>query len=182
MLFRSFDRTRIDQLLQQFHLLADQHIPGKRIPFVVTHLRSRFLAYQPGLEKHRGKLLKASRFDGVESRIVNEVVGRGTFLRVKSFVDGSVTPMMDLTDLLLEFSAKNSSSGRVLIDKRRQFLDWAQEFRTSGQERISTLISKAMDSLRDEVPSFAEDHYEDQLRSEERRVGKECRSRWSPYH
>ena len=24
--------------------------------------------------------------------------------------------------------------------------------------------------------------YSDQLRSEERRVGKECRSRWSPYH
>src|SRR3989454_826319 len=24
--------------------------------------------------------------------------------------------------------------------------------------------------------------YEDSLRSEERRVGKECRSRWSPYH
>ena len=23
---------------------------------------------------------------------------------------------------------------------------------------------------------------EDQVRSEERRVGKECRSRWSPYH
>ena len=23
---------------------------------------------------------------------------------------------------------------------------------------------------------------EEQLRSEERRVGKECRSRWSPYH
>lgn len=163
---RPFDRTRIDQLLQQFHLLADQHIPGKRIPFVVTHLRSRFLAYQPGLEKHRGKLLKASRFDGVESRIVNEVVGRGTFLRVKSFVDGSVTPMMDLTDLLLEFSAQNSSSGRVLIDKRRQFRDWAQEFRTSGQERINTLISKAMDSLRDEVPSFAEDHYEDRSAGE----------------
>ena len=25
-------------------------------------------------------------------------------------------------------------------------------------------------------------HEEKQLRSEERRVGKECRSRWSPYH
>ena len=24
--------------------------------------------------------------------------------------------------------------------------------------------------------------YENALRSEERRVGKECRSRWSPYH
>ena len=28
------------------------------------------------------------------------------------------------------------------------------------------------------------EHYseEEKLRSEERRVGKECRSRWSPYH
>ena len=25
-------------------------------------------------------------------------------------------------------------------------------------------------------------HLREQLRSEERRVGKECRSRWSPYH
>ena len=26
------------------------------------------------------------------------------------------------------------------------------------------------------------DYYKNILRSEERRVGKECRSRWSPYH
>src|SRR2546422_8574860 len=33
------------------------------------------------------------------------------------------------------------------------------------------------------VVVLAEDGYEDlELRSEERRVGKECRSRWSPYH
>ena len=33
-----------------------------------------------------------------------------------------------------------------------------------------------------EVPSMAEHHEHDVFRSEERRVGKECRSRWSPYH
>ena len=27
-----------------------------------------------------------------------------------------------------------------------------------------------------------QDYHENDLRSEERRVGKECRSRWSPYH
>ena len=27
-----------------------------------------------------------------------------------------------------------------------------------------------------------DDNYFDEVRSEERRVGKECRSRWSPYH
>ena len=26
------------------------------------------------------------------------------------------------------------------------------------------------------------DYWDGQVRSEERRVGKECRSRWSPYH
>ena len=29
---------------------------------------------------------------------------------------------------------------------------------------------------------YSEKKQRDQLRSEERRVGKECRSRWSPYH
>lgn len=163
---RPFDRTRLEQLINQFQTFADQHVPGKRVPFVVTHLRSRFLAQQPQHAQHRDRLLAASRFDGIESRVVREVVGRGTFLRVKSFVDGAVAPMMDLTDLLLEFSAQNSSSGRVLIDKRRQFREWSQKFRTDGQERINTLVSKTMDTLRDEVPAFADDHYEDRSAGE----------------
>jgi len=158
---RSFDRLRLKQLLNQFNMFADRHVPGKRIPFVFTHLRSRFLASQPQFDTQRDQLIVVSRFRRIESRIVNEVVGRGTFLRIKSFIDGAVAPMMELTDLLLEFSAQNSSSGRVLIDKRRQLYEWSQEFRANGQNRINTLISKTMDKLRDEVPSFAEDHFED---------------------
>ena len=158
---RHFDRARLGPLLNQFHAFADQHVPGKRVPFVVTHLRSRYIAEQPQYAQHRVPLLAASRFEDVESRIVREVVGRGTFLRVKSFIDGSVAPMMDFTDLLLEFSAQNSSSGRVLIDKQRQLREWSEEFRAHGQDRISTLVSKAMDVLRNEVPAFSEDHYED---------------------
>ena len=53
--------------------------------------------------------------------------------------------------------------------------------------------SGTMDSLRKGVPAMAIKYTEEQLnsvdksmliqmRSEERRVGKECRSRWSPYH
>src|SRR2546430_13092909 len=33
-----------------------------------------------------------------------------------------------------------------------------------------------------QVPHLASDFRTDWIRSEERRVGKECRSRWSPYH
>src|SRR3989441_12790915 len=36
--------------------------------------------------------------------------------------------------------------------------------------------------LHPKVGYFRKESFEHQLRSEERRVGKECRSRWSPYH
>ena len=38
------------------------------------------------------------------------------------------------------------------------------------KDKISTIISNAFSQI------------DDGARSEERRVGKECRSRWSPYH
>ena len=34
----------------------------------------------------------------------------------------------------------------------------------------------------EQAKAFIDKQMEIQLRSEERRVGKECRSRWSPYH
>ena len=47
------------------------------------------------------------------------------------------------------------------------------------------ILSKFMDTMRLSDPEddsyFLDDDYESD-RSEERRVGKECRSRWSPYH
>ena len=46
---------------------------------------------------------------------------------------------------------------------------------------IESQLSGQPDSVKNEVePAFVNDNY--WLRSEERRVGKECRSRWSPYH
>ncbi|MFH1319777.1 MAG: GTPase, partial [Bacteroidota bacterium] len=95
---RSFNIKRIRELLDQFHAFADQHIPGRRVPFVITHLRSRFLAQVDKYKEHHKKLIKASRFNKIESQIVREVDGRGVFLRSKSFIDGAVTPLMDLTN------------------------------------------------------------------------------------
>ena len=43
-----------------------------------------------------------------------------------------------------------------------------------GYERQAALLAGALADRGDNVTVFA--------RSEERRVGKECRSRWSPYH
>src|SRR2546427_10184615 len=47
--------------------------------------------------------------------------------------------------------------------------------------RMAALLSGEIDIMKD-VPPHAVEAVERSGRSEERRVGKECRSRWSPYH
>ena len=47
---------------------------------------------------------------------------------------------------------------------------------TSNAERIGVIVGSGIGGLR----TLEDQHIV--LRSEERRVGKECRSRWSPYH
>lgn len=158
---RPFDRKRLSKIIEQFHTFADRLIPGRHSNFIATHLRSRFLAGQPEYYKHESKLREASRFDLVEQRIINEVTGRGSFLRIKSFIDGAVAPMMKLTNILLDFSAQNSAAGRVLVEKRRQLNVWEQDFKTDGLNRIGIHVSKLMDGLRQDVSDFAEEHYED---------------------
>ena len=157
-----FDHKRkdLDAIVRQFHEFAEKYNPGSRIRFVYTHLQSKFLSQQSEHKSQRSELKHASRFNYVEKQIISEVVGRGTFLRWKSFIDGAVVPMLEISEKLLDFSAQNSSSGRVLIDKHRQVKSWSDGFRKSGKERIDTFIKKELNSLRAKVPGFAEDNYE----------------------
>ena len=49
------------------------------------------------------------------------------------------------------------------------------------EARLESLLAKARSFLGEDPVSFRMGRW-DLKRSEERRVGKECRSRWSPYH
>ena len=58
---------------------------------------------------------------------------------------------------------------------------------TEAEEQISDLEDRmveftAMEQNKKKRMKRNEDSLRDLWRSEERRVGKECRSRWSPYH
>ena len=51
--------------------------------------------------------------------------------------------------------------------------------------QISDSARKLVETARNKVSDFHTMHFSSimgEIRSEERRVGKECRSRWSPYH
>ena len=153
-------RKDLDAIVRQFHEFAERYSPGSRISFAYTHLQSKFLSQQPNYKPQQSELEHASRFDYVEKQIISEVISRGTFLRWKSFIDGTVVPMLKFSDTLLDLSAQNSSSGRVLVDKRRQVKSWSDGFRKSRKESIDMFIEKEVGSLRAKIPGFVEDNYE----------------------
>ena len=80
----------------------------------------------------------------------------------------------------LEDARIDTPDGRPLVDD----LTW----RLGPGERIGLVgvngsgKTTLLRALAGEHPLAASRRIEGQLRSEERRVGKECRSRWSPYH
>lgn len=117
-----FNRKRkdLDVIIRQFHEFAEKYSPGSRIRFVYAHLQSKFLSQQSAYKPQQSELEHSSCFNYVEKQIISEVVDRGKFLRWKSFIDSAVVPMLEFSEKLLDFSAQNSSSGRVLIDKHQE--------------------------------------------------------------
>ena len=63
--------------------------------------------------------------------------------------------------------------------------DWSSDVCSSDLEemdiiRLQEKIADRLSHIKD--PKHVDMIFDELLRSEERRVGKECRSRWSPYH
>ena len=81
-------------------------------------------------------------------------------------------------------------------EKRNKILDSQQEKNARGKinlllnlgfpedwiEKMLPYINEDTTSWQLRMVSLFDQDPEDLVRSEERRVGKECRSRWSPYH
>ena len=64
---------------------------------------------------------------------------------------------------------------------------WAKVKRGLSAGRVQSVALRIICDREDEINAFIPEEYWSldatvDVRSEERRVGKECRSRWSPYH
>ena len=70
--------------------------------------------------------------------------------------------------------ARYSSDSQREASIEGQLRDCKDYAEKNGITVVGTYIDRAYSAKTDDRPEFQ--------RSEERRVGKECRSRWSPYH
>ncbi len=156
-----FDQERLADINRQFNQFLAEHNPYARLDWIPVHLRARYLSVQKEYGEQKKVLMEASRFSDVETSIIQAVTGYGKFYRIRSFIDGSVVPMLHLADSMLEYSDQNSESGIILDDKRRQLEIWEKQFKASGYSAIRKCVSQVAEQLRKEVPEFAESHYED---------------------
>src|SRR5258708_25907879 len=69
----------------------------------------------------------------------------------------------------------------VAIELVRQYGPYSDEFHHDPHE-LTDLLSYTIGAAPASCPDCVSQRYSAKERSEERRVGKECRSRWSPYH
>ena len=120
---------------------------------------------------------------------------------------GIVIPNNDIEDIHVgqyhdyKDMARPGHAEYTFMKKYGQYNDWVGAGRASGRETVSRVAGGAVAKLiLDQygidvtpprsfhraatfgTPVSLTRHFAPLLRSEERRVGKECRSRWSPYH
>ena len=91
--------------------------------------------------------------------------------RVMHELDSYVDHVMVHTGQNYDYELNQIFFDQLGIRKPDHFLEAAEG---SLAETIGSIIQKSDKVMEKEQP--------DAVRSEERRVGKECRSRWSPYH
>src|SRR3712207_3746455 len=123
------------------------------------------MAYDAGLAARIADTLAALGERGIRQK--NVFGGRGFLVRKSTFAiawdDGLIVKCPPA-----EYEAALRESG-------------VTPFAPDGEKSMSTWVVVASEAVADD-PELADWLRRGLRRSEERRVGKECRSRWSPYH
>lgn len=160
---KRFDRERLDTIKNQFLSYSTQL--GQEwgyIPFVYVHLNSAFLSQHINDAEKANKLYEVSRIALLKKKIVDQVINKGQFYRIKTFIDLVSNPMINSTETLLNQSLINSTQGRTVLSKKRNLDRWKDKFYRDCKQEIESLIINISSQLNSEIAAFAEEHFSDE--------------------
>src|SRR5258706_11608341 len=140
-------------------------------PFRADHVGS--LLRPAELHEARAKAkrgeMSAEALRALQDKHIREAVAKQESVGVQAVTDGEFRRDWWHIDFLAGFDGVTLSTGDAYGDAK---------FKGTEEQPPFMLITG---KIRRTKPSML-DHFRFLKRSEERRVGKECRSRWSPYH
>ena len=167
---RAFDYDRIEEIRQQFCKFAETYGQDwSAIPFVATHLKAAYEAVRCEMSEDEEIRSQAefwrenSRIDVLKSILCEEVRVRGRYIRVKTFADIIVNPMIETLYGIDSQSGKNAYQGRIIAEKRKAFTKWKETFIKTGKKQIESFMMRLKTEFRMEIAAFAEVHYNDKL-------------------
>lgn len=160
---KRFDRERLDSIKDQFLSYSKQM--GQEwgyIPFVYVHLKAAFLSQHIDDKEKSHGLYEISQISYLKKKIVEQVINKGQFYRIKTFIDLISNPMMNSIDTLLNQSLINSTQGRTILSKKRNLKNWKDKFYRDSRQQIKSLIKNINSQLKSEIALFAEEHFSDE--------------------
>ena len=176
-LFEPEDRARLTSgFVTRVLLRVALEEEGASEPVAVAFQRAE-IVYDIWDERFRVRLTRGVGPDvRVEARTPDEAIARATALW--EFPVAELARLRPGATYVVAFRGDlNPISEELLADVRRWLVQPAR-----GQRRVGTGDSFFGSFVSIFVNPRIEDSERQVRRSEERRVGKECRSRWSPYH
>lgn len=160
-LVKVFDENEINEVVSQLkELLKEYNQDWSDFKYVATHLAAAF--YAQSSKKDSTEIYNTSKFPEVEDFILEKVRTDGTFLRLKNFVDSVAVTMNDTILKIFEHSAASLQESRVWRAKHKEIKEWRKNFWEDAQIKIQKLYIELQQTLKYEIPHFAEENYENE--------------------
>lgn len=167
-ILKRFDNARLNDLISQFYSFSKQYGQNwTNIQFIQTHLKAAFLAKKNPDVAFARELEQISRFSEVTDNIIKVVITKGTFFRVKSFIDATYKITMDISNEVLKQNEQNYANSKLIQQKRLQLMNWKDDFNAKGISEIDNFLSFLKNDLENEANTFAENNYDNENASDE---------------
>ena len=132
-----------------------------KIPYSYAHLKSAFLAQDRRLVDWSKQLREASRFEDAIDLVNRELCGKGTFFRLKSYIDTVSTSLILEVETLFRLCCENLDLSSGLVSRHKEFVDRSKLFHIQSRKKIKTFATQIENELRVEAAAFAEEHFDD---------------------
>ena len=165
------DKERVSEAIQQFREFVNQELPNEDIPFIITHLQSRYIANTVKEVSKKKALINASRFEDVEKAILCDVINYGKMYRKHCYISILDIPVFEQMTVLFGFSGQNFQNLVLYEEKQRSFKSWQIMFVKDEIERLNNNITVIFDRIERYVATFVDEYAE----------AKDFGERWNHY-
>lgn len=131
------------------------------IPCAYSHLKSAYMAQQESHARWANELLRASRFEAAIGVINREVRDKGTFFRLKSYIDAVSTPLEEAAVELFGMCVESNGLARAFQLEAEGFDERITRFADHCNVRIDAFVKKVSGELQADAATFSEDHFAD---------------------